>query len=153
MANAIKFSTLGTFTTGIAGAASAPTLKNLSSGSNKIGNAIDNTSGKNIWSAWELLCRFGTGPTANSPVYLYFVPSVDSTNYADGGDSTTPAPSLLVWTFNVASVTTQQRLATLEIKLPNFSFKPLIRNASGQAFTNTDNENVLSYRTWNEEIQ
>jgi hypothetical protein len=37
--------------------------------------------------------------------------------------------------------------------LPPFNFKPLVINKSGQAMSNTDSENILSYRPYNEEIQ
>ena len=155
MANAIKWSALGTYTTAIAGAATAPTLKNLANNTGKLGNAIDNaTSGRDIYSEWELYVRCASAPTGNPFVDLYFIESADGTNYEDPGSSDSPVPAKMpVITFPIRLVATQQRIVIPRLILPPFKFKPMIWNNTGQAFTNTDNENVLSYRTYNEEIQ
>jgi hypothetical protein len=49
-------------------------------------------------------------------------------------------------------VSTQQRIALFGV-CPAGKWKPLIQNGAGQAFTNTDNENVLSIRTVDDEGQ
>lgn len=148
-----KWSALDTFTTAIAGASSAPTLKALASGGRKIGNAIDLTSSgaRQMFAHWDLYVRFASAPSAGSPVDLYLVPAVDGTNYADGSDSVDPPASTYVGTFDVSAVSTQQRRVLLMVALPNVLFKPLLINNAGQAFTNTDNENILSYRTFTPE--
>jgi len=154
MANAIKWSALGTFTTAIAGAGVAPTLKALANAAQKLGAEIDNaTATRNVLADWVLDVRGASAFTAGTWVELYFVQSVDGTNYADGDDSVAPAASALVGTFPLRAVSTQQRLALRGIELPPTKFKPLVINRGGQAFTNTDNENVLSYRPYNPEIQ
>lgn len=153
MANAIKWSALGTFTTIINGDATAPTLKNLASTSSKLGSEVDNATSHNRYADFDLYCRFQSSPSANGYCELYLVQAVDSTNYADGSDSVAPAITTLVGTFPVRAVTTQQRVALRHVLLPNTKFKPIIINQSGQAMTNTDNENILSIRTYNEELQ
>ena len=152
MANAIQWSALGSYTTIIAGADVAPTLKNLASAGKKLGNEIDNTGG-NLYADFDLLCRFAAAASAGGYVALYFIQAVDGTNYADGGDAVVPPATSMAGMFPVRAVDTAQRVALAHILLPATKFKPLILNSGGQAFTNTSDENVLSYRTYTEEIQ
>ena len=154
MPNEIKWSALGTFTTAIAGAAVAPTLKALANAGIKIGNEIDNaTTARNMYADFDLLCKFQANPSVGGYIALYLVQAVDGTNYADGDDSTTPPTTALVGTFPVRAVTTAQRVALRHVLLPATKFKPMVVNLSGQAMTNTDDENFLSYRAYNEELQ
>ena len=152
MPNAINWSALGTFTTAIAGGATAPTLKNLSSGSNKLGNEIDNATAQDQYADFELKVRLQVAPTAGDVVSLWFVQASDGTNYEDGSDTVTPQkPPDVV--FPLRAVTTQQQITRKHILLPATKLKPLIVNDSGQAFTDTDDENVLSYVPYNDEVQ
>lgn len=155
MANAVKWSALGTFTTGIAGATTAPTLKNLANNGRKIGNTIDNSAAgvRNILSDWELKVTFAVAPAANSPVELYFVKAADGTNFEYGSDSIDPPPSALVGVFPCRAVSTVQRITLRGIVLPATVFQPFVYNKGGQAFTNVDNDSILSYVPYNEEIQ
>jgi hypothetical protein len=158
MANRIPYSALGSFTTAIAGAATAPTLKNLANSGRKIGNAIDLTgagTARNVLVYFELLWRNASAPAANAPIELYLIPSIDGTNYDDADDSTDPPASHLIYTFQTRAVATAQRRSNgpRPLILPAVKFKPFIYNKSGQAFTNTDNENVLSYRIVDYEVQ
>jgi len=153
MANAIKWSALGTFTTIINGNSSAPTLKNLSNTAQKLGIEVDNATDHNRFGDFDLYCRFQSAPSTNGFCELYLVQAVDGTNYADGSDSVDPAIGVLVGIFSVRAVTTQQRVAIRHVLLPNTKFKAIVKNQSGQAMTNTDDENILSIRTYNEEVQ
>ena len=145
-----KLSALGTYTTAIAGAGVAPTLKALASNGMKIGNEIDLTgsSARNLYVNLDLLCRGAAAFTAGTVVEVYFILTVDGTNYADASDSVAPPLTALVAQFPLRAVDTAQRIAFGSIPLPNAKFKPLVWNKGGQAFTNTDNENVLSYRVY-----
>jgi hypothetical protein len=148
----ITWSTLGTFTTAIAGASTAPTLKNLANNGQKIGSEIDVTGIRNLYADFELYCRFVTAPTAGGLVSLYFIQALDGTNYADGDDSVAPPQTAWAGVFPLRAVTTQQRIVLRHVLLPNTKFKPLLINKSGYAMTNTDNENILSIRQYSEEI-
>jgi hypothetical protein len=86
-------------------------------------------------------------------VSLYIIQADDDTNYQDGDDSVAPPESALIGVFPVRAVSTQQRICLPPIVLPPCLFKFLIINKGGQAFTNTDNENILKMRTFNNEIQ
>ncbi len=146
-----KWSALGTFTTAIAGASVAPTLKALASNGRKLGSEIDPTGAgaRDTLSLWQLLCRFTGAPSAGRSVELYFILAADGTNYEYGDDSAAPPDGAFVGAFALSVVSTAQRITLRNIVLPPCKFKPLILNSSGQAMTNTDNENVLSYRTYN----
>lgn len=152
MANEIKWSgTLGTFTTLIDGSASTPTLKALASGGHKIGDAI--TGNRNRFCGIRLKCKFAVAPSAGGVVEIYFVPSIDGTTYGDGSDSVAPPVTFRATVLPVRAVTTQQYVDDAMVLLPPFDFKPLLINKSGQAMSNTDTENILSYRPYNEEVQ
>lgn len=159
MPSKILYGTMGSFTTAIAGAASAPTLKNLASNGQKIGNEIDNTSAKEQWSLWVLKVRYTTAPAAGAFIQLHFITAVDGTNYEDGSDSVAPGTMTFVGSFIPLLVATQQRLPLFQttygqrILMPPCKFKPLIINNGSTAFTNTDDENVLSYRVYSDEVQ
>jgi hypothetical protein len=132
----------------INGDATTPTLKNLSSGSTKLGDEVDGATDLVVFADFELQVRFASSPTAGRPVELYIVEAFDGTNYADGSDSVLPAGTSLAGAFLVRAVSTQQRIAISGVRLPPFKWKPLIRNNGGQNFTNTDDENVLRMRTY-----
>jgi hypothetical protein len=152
MANEIKWSgTLGTFTTLIDGTGSAPTLKALASGGQKLGSAI--TGNRHRFCGIQLKCKFAVSPSSGGVVEVYFVPAVDNTQYGDGDDSVAPPITFRATVLPVRAVTTQQYVADAMVPLPPFNFKPLVINKSGQAMSNTDSENILSYRPYNEEIQ
>lgn len=150
MANPLKFSALGTFTTAIAGAASGISLKNLANGGRKLGAAIDLTGASNrqIWSNWELLVDPASAPGNGAPVELYFICAPDGTNYEYGDDSTDPPFSAWAATFYLQGTANQHRIDVKHIRLPNCIFKPLVRNNSGQAFANINDVNILSYESF-----
>jgi hypothetical protein len=155
VSNEVKWSALGTFTTAIAGATTAPTLKNLASAGRKIGNSIDNSAPgvRNILSDWELKVTFAVAPAANAPVELYLIKAPDGANFEYGSDSIDPPPSALVGVFPCRAVSTVQRITLRGIVLPATVFQPFIYNKGGQAFTNVDNDSILSFIVYNEEIQ
>lgn len=150
MAGSIKFATLGSFANVILGAGVSPTLKNLANGAAILSDVIDNSANKNILSLWELKVRGTSAFAEGAYIACYHILSVDGTNYADGivaGPVIPPtAPDLI---FPLRTVSTQQVIALHNQLLPNSKFKLLLVNTSGFAFTNTDNENVLSYRPYN----
>lgn len=153
MANAVKWSTPAALQTPILGAAVAPTLKALASNGQKLGSEVNGETGKDTLADFHLKVRFAVAPAAGAFVALYIVEAVDGTTYQDGDDTVAPPVTALVGTFPVRAVTTQQNIALRNILLPPFKWKPLIVNKGGQAFTNTDAENLLTYRAYNQEIQ
>ncbi len=156
MANKTQYSALGSFTTAIDGSTTTPTLKNLANNGRKIGNALDFTGSGSRFTfvMFSLKVRSASAPAANAPVELYMIPTVDGTNYDYGDDSTDPSPTHRVHVFPLRAVSTGYIISTpFWLRLPSVIFKPFIYNKSGQAFTNTDAENILSYRTLDYELQ
>lgn len=149
MPSPTKWATPGAYTTLIAGAGVAPTLKNLANGTRKLGNAV--VDNRERYADFELQCRGASAFSAGGYVALYLIPAIDGTNYTDGDDSTDPPATTWVGNFPLRAVTTQQRVALPRVELPNGDWKPLVINRGGVALTNTDNENILSYLTYNEE--
>lgn len=139
-----------TAVTVINGADVAPTLKNLANAAQKCGAEIDNTSDLSIYADFELLWRLQSAPTAGAVISLYLVPTLDGSTYSDGADdSTAPAAHFLVGVFINRAVATAQRDEIRGVLLGPGKYKPVIVNSSGQAMTNTDNENLLKYRKYN----
>lgn len=153
MANEVKWTALSSVVNSILGAGVAPTAKNLANDARKLGDEYNNAANKKRWAACQLKCRGAAAFSAGGYVELYIVPALDGTNYADGGDSVTPPACQLVGVFPVRAVDTQQVVTITGIQIPPCKFKPLIINKTGQAFTNTDAENLLDMYLYDEEIQ
>lgn len=153
MANEIKWSaTLGSFTTLIAGVTATPTLKNLADNAVVVGNAI--SGNRHQYAGLELKCRFQASPNSYGVIEVYLVPDISGSQYLDGaGSSVIPPATLRVASLPLRAVTTQQFTGEVLINLPPFNFVPVVVNKSGAAMTNTDNENILSYRPFNSEVQ
>ena len=150
MATPQKWSALGTFTLAIAGDASSPTLKNLADATLLLGNEIDWTADRSIYGLWQLRCRGASAFAASAAIYVWFILAADGTNYEDGAAGVEPlkAPDII---FPPRAVSTQQNITRERIVFPPSKFKPLVKNAGGVAFTNTNDENQLHYRPYNTE--
>lgn len=144
----------GTYTAGnlITGNGTSGDLKNLASTASALGPEVNNEGGT-ILAGLELKIRCASSPTGYPGVRIFFITAPDSTNYEDGaaGNPGTVPLRIADVLIPVRLVSTQQRIAVGPVVLPNCKFKTLLYNGTGQALTNTDNENVLSYRTWNSE--
>jgi hypothetical protein len=88
----------------------------------------------------ELVVTFGTAPTANTGLSVWFLAAVDGTNYEDGTDgTTTPGRGADLVIGPVRAVTTGQRIAR-RLMLPWGTWKPLLKNdGTGQTFAATGN--------------
>lgn len=86
----------------------------------------------------ELVVTYGTAPTANTGVSVWFLGNPDGTNFEDGGTSVTPGrlPDVV---FPVRAVTTAQRI-TRRVWLPWGQLQALLKNdGTGQAMAATAN--------------
>jgi hypothetical protein len=86
----------------------------------------------------ELVATFGTAPTANTGVSVWFLARPDGTNFEDGSASITPArlPDAVI---PVRAVTTAQRIVR-RILLPWGVFSTLLKNdGTGQALAASAN--------------
>jgi hypothetical protein len=117
-------------------------LNTLANNGTALGSAFDNTVGQTgdgyTLCDLELVVTFGTAPTINTGVSLWFLESQDGTNYEDGDNSTTPSrmPDVV---FPVRAVNTAQRIIR-RTWLPWGKFKPLLKNdGTGQSFAASGN--------------
>lgn len=156
MANAILYDASPSLSTVILGASTSPSLKNLGDGDQKLGSEIDNAAisgGLNQYGLFELQLRGSSSFTQDGYVELYLILTSDGSHYSDGDDSVAPPTSALVGFFPVRAVDTQQRITLWGIILPPVKFKPLVINKTGQSLTNTDDENLLRFGAYNDEVQ
>jgi len=69
-------------------------LNSLANNGTAIGSAYDNTVGQTgdgyALCDLEIVCTYGSAPTANTGVSFWFIGTQDGTNYEDGDGSTTP---------------------------------------------------------------
>jgi hypothetical protein len=147
--NPVKWGALDSYTTVL----SSANLKNLLTLDAVTGSEIDNTANYQ-YADFDLYIRFASAPAAGIYVSVWLLQAVDGTNYEDGSGTTTPVlptrPADLQ--FPVAAVSTQQRIALRMRTLPNGKFKPYFYNNTTVGLTNTDNENILSYRRYNDNL-
>lgn len=118
-------------------------LNSLADGGNKLGAAIDNSSGLELFADFELALASFT-PGGNGYVRLYKIISVDGTNYADGSDSNDPPAGTPVWTHSILSGASAKRIVIPDVPLSPGSQKFLLENMSGAALASSGN--TLKYR-------
>lgn len=119
-------------------------IKALANNALKLSAALDNSA--NLYQVLNLVLKVkgSSAFTASTSIDFWILPSLDGTTYEDGDASTTPArpPD---GAFYVRAVATSQILMSTINVIPPSKFKILLRNtATGQAFTNVDNDNTLS---------
>jgi hypothetical protein len=124
---------------GTADTAMSSELNTLANNSNAVkGSAVALTTSGYALGEVELVVTFGSTPTANTSVSVWFLREIDGTNYEDGGASVTPArnPDVVL---PIRATTNAQRIIK-QCVLPPGDFKPLVRNeGTGQAFASSGN--------------
>jgi hypothetical protein len=116
-----------------------PSSTALANNETRISANVDpapDASGPALYGVLELTCTFGVAPSANAPVDIYFVQTVDGTTFEDataaaGGVT----PQFPVWTFIVRAVTTAQRRVSGLLRLPPRIFQVEIHNRAGQSMS------------------
>jgi hypothetical protein len=143
-----KWSALGSPVTLIAGTA----LNALANNTNVLGSAYDNSLAANRYQLAKVTLdvRGASAFTASAFVKVWLLPLTgNGTDYEDGAVGTTPARDPDI-EFALRAVNTQQRIVEAIAVLPPGSFKPLLRNEGGQAFTSSNTENVLTMEPYTE---
>lgn len=128
-------------------------LNSLADAANKLGAAIDNSAGLDMYADVEIsLAAQGSARSAGAYVAVYLIPSADGgTTYAYGGDSLDPGANHLVATVPFdAATTARDQLATM-IPVPPGHFKLLIQNQTGQALAASGS--TVQYRLYSAEVQ
>lgn len=117
-------------------------LNSLANNALALSAAYDNTQGQTgdgyTLCDLELSVTYGTAPSANTAVAIWFLTSQDGTNYEDGSASVTPSRVADV-TIPLRAVTTAQ-LIIRRTWLPWGKFKVLLKNdGTGQAMAASGN--------------
>ncbi len=106
-----------------------------------LGSAYDNSANLDIMAEVEFVtgAAFGTAPTANTGISIWWLRDIDGSNYEDGGTALTPArPPDLVIPLEAQNSTAQRIVRRCTI--PPGTFKPLLKNdGTGQAFPSSGN--------------
>ena len=112
-------------------------------------SAIDNEAGLYQFIELELNLASLT-PVAGQSVAVYLLPSLDGTNYADGGGAVAPPDEALLTIFSLRAATAAQRRVSMVLEMPPLLGKLVVGNmtiTSGVAFAASGN--TLKYRLFN----
>lgn len=142
MANAVKWSSTTSRTTGISSAS-------INAGANSLGSEIDNSTNKDRFISMTLTFTCSTAATENQVFEVYILTAIDGTNYEDGDATPTDPKKASVGVFGNRNVTSAQRVNLENILIPPFKFKILLKSELDQ---NATSVTLLAY-THNEEIQ
>lgn len=122
-------------------------LNSLGNGSySAASSAITNSSGLYKYISLELVLASLT-PSGAPYVEVYLVPTIDGTNYVDGGGAVAPPAESLLATFSLSTSTGAKRRAVANLLIPPYDFKLVLRNMSGVSLA--ANSNTLKYRRHN----
>ncbi len=151
MANAIKWSALGSVQVGVTGTA----LASLADGANKLGSEYDNSTAanRNMYADFVFRAEFATAPATNGYVALYLLGAPDGTNYEYGADAVDPAPTSWVGNFVVRQTTANHYCVLKHVLLPATKFKPLVENEAGERLVATVANIRLTFYPYNTEVQ
>lgn len=119
-------------------------LNSLANGSySNASSAITNGSGLYKYMSLELALASLT-PSGSPYVNVYLLPTIDGTNYVDGGGATAPPAETLIATFSLSTSTGTKRRAVANLLIPPYDFKLVALNGSG--VTLGASGNTLKYR-------
>jgi hypothetical protein len=92
------------------------------------------------------LAAQGTNRAAGAYVALYFVPTIDTTNFGDTTDETAENYFVASASLDDASLAAR-RVVLHDIKMPPSDFKVALRNGTGQTFAASGNTVKISTYT------
>lgn len=107
--------------------------------------AIDNAADLYQFMSLELNLASLT-PTTSPYVAIYLLPSVDGTNYVDGGGSVAPPANTLIAVFDLSTSAGVKWRAATNILIPPLKFKLVLLNEANVALAASGN--TLKYRRY-----
>ncbi len=110
-----------------------------SGGKTTVSAAYDNRTDGFFWADFEAVLATGITPGSSQTWEIFALPSVDGSNYADGGSSVVPSSGCLLGTLSFQAVTGQQRVVGHHFQLPPDSFKIMVRNNLGATLPAANN--------------
>jgi hypothetical protein len=114
-------------------------LNSLANNAAALSVTLTQESEGDFYGEFELVVTFGTAPSSNSTVEMYFVKTVDGTNFEDASTTGPVTPQAPDYIFTVRNVTTTQRRVSPKLLLPSRDFKILLVNKTGQPFQASGN--------------
>lgn len=125
-------------------------MDGLANGAKAVSASVfDNSSGRYFHCLVELDAAFVATPAANGTVDVYFLPSLDGTNFDIGAAAgTTPSDALLVATFQPIQSASQRMIHRAEL-ITSGVYKIAVVNRAG--FAMAASANVLSVRPFTDE--
>lgn len=119
-------------------------LNSIANNAMALGSAFTNTE-YDLYCDFEVLCQYGTAPTADSTIDIYWVRSLDGTNFEDASAARPPGNGM-AGAASLAAVTTLQRLnAGWGILVPVGTWKPMAVNRGGQALAGSGVNYLRAY--------
>ncbi|MDP3950217.1 hypothetical protein [Microbacterium sp.] len=129
----------------------ATELNALADAGKVLGAAIDNTTASDMYVDVEIFVNTqGSARSAGAYIAIYFLPSVDGTNYTYGDASTVPPANTLVCTMPLDAAVTARYQSCRGLLQPASKWKLLVTNATGQAFAATGT--TVKYSTYSAEV-
>lgn len=142
----VKWSTYSAATTYL-----SSELDALADAGNKLGGALDNTVPHDMYSDWQVYATAAATRDVGGRIDLYFLPSVDGTNYAYGDDSVDPSTASLVGSMILPSGSTSEYSSVLtHVLMPAGKFKALAENQTGAALGGS--ASIIQFAIYNETI-
>lgn len=122
-------------------------LNSLANGSYSAASAaIDNETDLYTYLNLEVYLASLT-PTGTPTISVFLVPSVDGTNYTDGGGSTAPPAETLISVVTLSTSAGTKYRSAKNIVIPPLKFKLILLNSSGVALASSGN--TVKYRRHN----
>lgn len=110
-----------------------------------VSTAIANETGLYPYMAVEVYLASLT-PAAGGYVALYLLPTVDATNYEDGGGAVAPPTGSLIAMMDLRNAAAAQRRMRYDIPIPPLGFYLVLYNGSGVALA--ANSNTIKTRRY-----
>jgi hypothetical protein len=104
-----------------------------------VSSAYDNRTNLFFWADFEGVLASAITPAGSQTWEIYAIPTIDGTNYADGGSSVVPSTDCLLGTLKFQAVTGQQRVVALRLPIPPHSFKVMVKNNLGGTLASSGN--------------
>lgn len=127
-------------------------LNTLTNGSYSAASAAitNETGGTGLYEymALELVLASLT-PTGTPSISVFLLPTVDGTNYEDGGGATAPASGALLCVFDLSTATAAKRRTRSGLVIPPLDFKLVLLNSAGPSLASSGN--TLRYRRYFEQ--
>ncbi len=110
-----------------------------SAGKTVVSSLYDNRTNLFFWADFEGVLASAITPSGSLTWEIFAIPTIDGTNYADGGASVVPSADCLLGTLKFQAVSGAQRVVALRLPIPPHAFKIMVRNNLGGTLASSGN--------------